>query len=1581
MTNQTTLTPEAQKGFPEDVPTPIEQVDVPASEAEQSAFNPANAEAAFEDEPSQVSPSDTLFENEPAQRPSKVLSAKDQPTLTQMLSISLADRGQLNPITASSIESLAKAQQIVNQQGDIMARLQIASQQTQDEALFLGNLRTQFQQKAGSPVNSAATEAIDKAYQSRLKTDNIERSKIALELETIERVEDFLTSGDPHEARIAIDLFEQGGAEERMVDSRIKNLIMMQRVEELETQYEESGWVRGFVNGLLRIIPFKENADAADITFDAGLQGTETSWTDFFFSRGEGYLKQGEAVFDLSPEDFATFMAKDGPFMKSLGENAGMFFDDPTKQLEMMKDIFMADESTRAANNVWGTVDTLSSIPIVGATKFLLNSGARAAATNTVARTIKASATEGPAAAKSLTGLSKNDVAAEMSAKALNPSNPDVSLSADVVTAIQSAEELAKELPQIVSASKFTHPDELEAAFQLAEKQAKDKFGEHVKDINYIQENVSTGTAAKWQGDIPEGNQMVHRIEVVVGKKEGGGYASEKTAKNLAVNRFGVDPEFVTVAKDNSGQHFAKFEVTVADEGFITAPLKSNDNTLLRYFRSSDRIADPTGVAKATVGGNASNLFETSVVKAFRTALKGVPKKDKQSIDQIILKGQNEAKWYTRDEFNIAYERLNGKGNLPSEKVFEAYNTYRRGHDLAYILRNRQMYVKKHSEGYSSMNVKLGGRDTDIDGIVNYTPKEYPAKGRVFDATHQRYLERGTTDIGAMANDGYTMVRLDRVFDMPDGQAVTHVMVKQGDLNLRPLRKAQLNYSPGGSREAKGKYFTKQARKDNTGNLLNPNVFINGKNRNEMIRWTDQMNLALKHVRENPKAADEVYLDEVLSEVRGAPTGREFLEQVDNGGIDLAHDLKVVYDREMPDEYFNKSPEALGLVDDVEDAVEGYYRSTGQLYYSRKGEALRDYTGDIAETVDPWQTLSKSLTETSRNSSLSGYKTSMSERFKATYGQFMQTPPNSLYDIVKGNIKPGVPIKTKKMIQNEQMAMERILRIETDWDKTMRNTNRSVAEWVLGAGKEGGKREKLYDWTVALQEKNPVEFIRGLAFDANLGMFNIGQLLIQSSTMVSATALNPKYGFKGMASAMPMLQWRLSGFSDNVLDTMAKRGMHKGGFESEEEFKQFARFFRDSGLDEVGGQTLSQIREYGPQSVYGAASSFDAVREKGRVFFYQAERFNRTTAARIAWGELKDAGMKPGTSKFKEEFMRLSNDYSMSMMSETSAGFQHGLPSIPTQFWGYSFRMMDAMLGGRFTAQQKAQLILANGLMAGTAGVPGGMLISEIVSQFRGDEPTSIENWSGWVERGMLDGLTHLTTGADISIGDKVGTAELVPNAILDMFNMGKYGEKSMAEILLGATGGKVGSTLPIVWDVAKYSASEAGGEDMAGLSQDAWKRLGRELQTFNFAHNAYIAHQYQIFKSKSGTLITDDTDSTEAFFFALGFNPAELSENSFYMQSQKDQKEQVDEAARILSNWRQEAFTVPDKFEENREKAAAFMGLHDPAMRRRILDRAFATKDKSFTDSIRRRYEEQKAEDEFNNTLASEMENYENDR
>jgi hypothetical protein len=446
-----------------------------------------------------------------------------------------------------------------------------------------------------------------------------------------------------------------------------------------------------------------------------------------------------------------------------------------------------------------------------------------------------------------------------------------------------------------------------------------------------------------------------------------------------------------------------------------------------------------------------------------------------------------------------------------------------------------------------------------------------------------------------------------------------------------------------------------------------------------------------------------------------------------------------------------------------------------------------------------------------------------------------------------------------------------------------------------------------------------------------------------------------------MTLIAPMKYYAMSGYRDDVLDVLSKNGAWKMGFDSADEFKEYAKFLRDSNLYEVSGQNMAQIREVGANRLFGAAGAYDALTEKGRMFFYYAEQANRTVSSRIAWGELKEAGVKVGSAEFRERFAMLTDDYSMNMMSQTSAAFQHGLPSIPTQFWAYSFRMMDALLGKRFTPQQKFRLLTMNMFMGGAAGVPGGALIKKLYEDYNG-EPVSIEDADGWIARGAFDGMAYLLSGADVEIGQKIGSADLITNVMKDIMGKGEYGEKSVIEMMMGAAGGKLASVAPALWDVVQYSAAEKG---VGGpLEQETWLRLAKEFATVKNASNALYANAYNTYKSRNGTTIAANLPDADAFFFAMGFVPGEQSRLGYYFDQSED--DTVKDAAKKLTNWRQEAFTVPDKYEDNRKKAQAFMSMMPPHLRAKVLERAATITDNSLYDSMARRFEIDRTKSEF---------------
>jgi hypothetical protein len=178
---------------------------------------------------------------------------------------------------------------------------------------------------------------------------------------------------------------------------------------------------------------------------------------------------------------------------------------------------------------------------------------------------------------------------------------------------------------------------------------------------------------------------------------------------------------------------------------------------------------------------------------------------------------------------------------------------------------------------------------------------------------------------------------------------------------------------------------------------------------------------------------------------------------------------------------------------------------------------------------------------------LFGYKTQALDRFYNTYGKYLDIASNHrspVSNLMESKVLPDIPIELRNQIESQRAAIKNVLRYETPVDKQRRQMWQSAAEAVLGDGTNAA-RKLAHDAVWWWKDKNPISFIRGLAFDMKLGIWNPGQLLIQSSTMISATALSPKYGLKGMAGLFPMHAYLLSRGSENVLDTLVKRGVDK----------------------------------------------------------------------------------------------------------------------------------------------------------------------------------------------------------------------------------------------------------------------------------------------------------------------------------------------------------------------------------------------------------------------------------------------------
>jgi hypothetical protein len=1047
----------------------------------------------------------------------------------------------------------------------------------------------------------------------------------------------------------------------------------------------------------------------------------------------------------------------------------------------------------------------------------------------------------------------------------------------------------------------------------------------------------------------------------------------------------------VLLKRDVSGQFFAQADFNVPLDGFTTTPMNTPDNGFFRFARSFARRLDRDAQAKAVASGASATQLETTLKKTLKDSLKGIGARDHGVLDEIVRAGQNKSMWFEDSDFHTLWERSTGEPVAP-EKVINAYRTYQTVNDIDFLLRRDELYKLDANAGRENVKFDLGKTGQKIDASAKVEVPDAVPNERVFNASdNTHYNSRNPLDADEwerLKGEGHMLVTMKEPLAFPDGTRLRQVLIKRSELERGPLELEKgLQYKAGGHRAYTGKYYIKQAAtgvQPDTGSeyMMNPNVFRTGNNRNTLGAWAERFNRGIDDY--NRGIRDPVHFeDNVFANLEGLgfPTGDEFLKGLEEGRIAKNHHVEVVGDRELPKAYHDTRDDMNRFLDEAESGTGGYFRTTGRMYTSSKGDALLDETGEFAATVDPWETTDRAISNITRMTSFSNYKNNVLERFKSTYAKKLQlanletaSPMEMMTAKVRDHVEPAL----KRQVLAEQRGFAAIMNHETSFEKAVRANTRELAEWVLGDAK-GGAREMGHDFVYWLSKNNPVNFLRGLAFDAKLGMFNIGQLFLQSTTTLASTALSPRHGFKGMLGAVPMFAFVQSKGSEAVLDVLAKRGVWKtAGFADEAEFKDFARFGYKTGFFDVNKTHLS-INDLRPSRYFGATNALDSVREMGRAFFYQAEVINRSVAGRIAWEELKERGIRPGSAAFREQFMGIADDYSLNMMGESAGAFQKGLASIPTQFWGYNVRMMDAMLGSRFTPAQRTRLVLSQLALYGAGGVP---VLDAVNDYYRMKTGASAQAGSleGLIDRGALDNAIWAISGADVRVGERVGSgafftdtakntgiASAVNNVthntwLGDIFNVSEFNKLTPLEVAGGATWSISGGIAKTLHDVVAYSAAEGG--PTGPITRDNLLKVADNVSTFSNFHKAYLANNYGLYMSQKGTVSGSNLPKEDAMWFALGLGRPQQADTSEFQNAAVNQREtMIKEAATIVRNWRQEAFNRPDVMKENQEKVNTLMAMYPPDVRQQIIRRTNKITDSSFYDYVQKKYDKEMGE------------------
>lgn len=1500
-------------------------------------------------------PTDTPFADVPL--PENQPNASSLPDKVIDKTARLAAIGDIDtfaPRNSNIMEQLDEATKVtrdtIKNLGDDQIRMDAAFKQRTQGVEGLINLQRSEEAQQDPTIGAGIPGAI----RAQMQEDMTSKARVALEQNAVDKITAVAAAGDTVQARVLMDNLLKGDADQRLRSYNTKQLILQREVEKLHLADEQAGWfshAAHFVVGLVDPI-YNQAREIGNVDIDKGAK----HWWDVVVHGGR-VRAESSGLWSMSDHDFEKAVREQ--VMPNLTKHATTFgWFDSSEALNTLTNLQNAPNATAMsaldAVNVagfipFGKVSKLATIP-----SMLVRMGERKGAAEMLARTAAEFTDNGAAIASERTGITEQDLLDNLvpSSHSINAPVTDVSLANDVNGMIERNALLQEKIPETLASSRFMNDEELKTAIDKTTAQVVEQTGRELKDVNVTTSETKLA-----------GNSSVTQLELTMGRKSGGGYASQKSAKQAA-NTLGYDG--AETIQDQSGQWFFKFKKDLPESGFYTnldnAP---KEGLIARFLSGARNLQTPFLADLAQQSGNARNAVLKAVTHDYHEAMKPLAANQRHNLAQVMQIGENTEKWYNREQFDTLYERTWKRQTTEAE--WNMYQVHRQTNDVEWAIRNDDMYKQKLIKGFESVKFDNKMVKFDSDGLISRTMDHKPQE-RVFNAAEGFHYNENKPltqkELDRLKSRGFVLVSLEKPERLADGTMVKHFVLKPSDASISPLRRVQIGYRQGGHRMYEGKWFARQTVRGvqpDTGErfLQNPNTYTVGMTKGEVQAWADKMEAARLAYQKNASVTD---IDAIFEGSPGHPSGDDFIKGMENGLYEKETPFVVNYDRELPSDYNTSNGKLSNLVGDPdENSYTGWMRTNGRMYYSGKGEQLKDWKGALAPTLDPYEAINKSLSNVANISSFSDYKLTAVERWVNTFADHLnlggEVPKGSSYMTIfnDSSFLKTADQRIRQGGEAQRDIIRRNIGWRSNWDRAVEQKGIDFQSWVVGNSPEGLRHDVGVAAIKWWDNKNPLQAMRGLAFDLKLGLFNPAQIILQASTMLAATTMSHEFGLKGMFTYYPLRAYLSRSGTEAMLSHIAPK-FAKGAGMSEEEFKEFLRYSKKSGFFDFGG-THQLINSYGPNAAYGEfGNKVRQFRQAGRFFFNEGEMLNRGVATRIAWGKTRKAfpELKIGSPEFNRRIAGKAEEYSFSMSKESSAAWQHGLASIPTQFWAYNARMLEAMLpqalGGSkaFSASQKVKLAVGQFALYGTAGIPLAPALSGMLKTHEGRAP-DIDSFLGLADRGFIDEMVYQTSGLDVAVGSRLGTGGWISDTIRDIMGQSPYGEKNVGDILGGATGS---IALQVLTPAIKWMAAESG-DTTQPVSGQFVRSLFANISTVNYALKANLLAQYGILVSSKGTVIMDEVPNANAFAQAIGFGPGKQDDLTAMSSHGKNRKKSIEEAATIIRNLRMQAANEPDRFDELTGQVNVFVRLLPPDLRDDVLRKAHTTSDKSLYSAM----------------------------
>lgn len=979
----------------------------------------------------------------------------------------------------------------------------------------------------------------------------------------------------------------------------------------------------------------------------------------------------------------------------------------------------------------------------------------------------------------------------------------------------------------------------------------------------------------------------VYQARVLIGQRNGELFESKAQAQNY-FNRFfkKMTDDYQIVQKGEGWQiqinktldesRVSNFELGPTQ---ITPASKSDWSSIASALRTPvELLSDQQNKARAVLTSTKEKV--DTLFGELSAPIGDLSKRELREIDDLLFVNQKQKNFYDDlGELEQAFYDRHKKP--PTEKQIKAYFAYTNISDLDLIIRDLNWYKQKAALGVEEVTVSFVAdvakdqtqywKQTFEARVLDRLPYESttPFKvgivqdGKIISAKTSVLIgQKEREKIQKLLDQGYKVINPIspdfKVTSRKDSKYFDYLIVKKLERNRVGVK--NVDRVPGGHKIVKYPYYMKQGKVADE-IYRGDQTFFNFRTEQEAIAATKPLEEArLKMLRGDKDALTYVRDHLPIST-------REWIAAINDGKISLTEPFVVTRSGSRT---IDTAPyKAMNLKDMTKSEHKPAIQLTGR-FGGERGEDVSTMTSEDnilwkiepAEYLAPLEAMKTASSDMISTHLFDDYRNMTLKNFIREFSDILDGTPNEiraqgLAAIQNPTFKIGAEQtpSTAARVQrakNVSRAFNNLMDNSDAFSRKVELYKEKLIAPILP--KRGERGEQWLSERMLSKTKNPGVFLKSMAFHMKMGFFNIKQLFTQAQTTTQIVAIAGANGLKG-TFLYPFTRAMVMTNSPEVLRGVAQK-VQALGLMSSDDFVEAMGMFKKSGFNEIGGD-LAYIDDLASPELIRSKTrrGVSTALRVGTTPFYEGERMTRMSGFMAAYLEKKAlAKGRKLTRRDEADILYRAKTLVGNMTREANTSWQKGYASVLTQFFGFQARIMEQLLGKQLTSSEKARLFIGYSMMYGLPVAGGAVAGVFPVRDFVIDQMLeSGMNPEDPLAKPFIDGFANTMINymfdKDLNIATTYG-----PGGLPTLYDLIR-GDKEIADLLLGASGGIALQTAMDAWPLRKVFLSETENlsDGFYNVTVDDMVKPLRNITTVNSLFQMYKVYNTGIWASKNG--------------------------------------------------------------------------------------------------------------------------------